>query len=163
MRLSEFGEFPLLCCCSVAQSCLSLCDPMDCSTPGSPVLHCLPEFAHIHVHWVGNAIKPSHPLLPPSFAFNLSQHQGLSQWVGSSHQVAKVLELQHQSFQWILISFRTDWFDLPAVQGTLKSLLQHLSLKASILYHSAFFMVQLSHPYMITGKTIALTIWNFPC
>ena len=96
------------------------------------------------------------------------QHQGLFKWVSSSHWVAKVLEfqLQHHSFQWI---FRVDflknwlvwWFDLCAVQGTLKSLLQHHNLKASIIWHSAFFMVQLSHPYMTTGKIIALTRWNF--
>ena len=97
----------------------------------------------------------------PSPAFNLSQHQGLFEWVSSSHQVAQVLELQlqHQSFQWTpgLISFRMDWWNLLAVQGTLKSLLQHHSSKASILWHSAFFLVQLSHPYRTTGKTIALT------
>ena len=99
------------CCwwwCSVTKSCPSLCDPMDGSTPGFSVLHCLPELAQIHVHWVGDAIQPSHPVPPPApFAFNLSQHQGLFQRVGSSHQVAEVLELQlqHQSFQWI---FRVD-------------------------------------------------------
>ena len=86
-------------------------------------------------------------------------------WVSYSHQVAKVLEfqLQHQSFQWTprLISFRMDWLDLLAVQGTLKSLLQHHTSKASILRHSAFFTVQLSHPYMTTGKTTALTRWTF--
>ena len=83
-------------------------DPMDCSTPGFPVLHSLPEFAQIHVHWVGDAIQPSHPLSSPSPALNLSQHQGLCQWVSSSHHVAKVLELQlqHQSFQWM---FRVDF------------------------------------------------------
>ena len=94
---------------SVTQSCLTLCDPMDCSTPGLPVQHQLPEFTQTHVHWVSDAIQPSHPLSSPfSPAFNLSQHQGLFQWVRSSHQVAKVLEfqLQHQSFQWI---FRTDF------------------------------------------------------
>ena len=126
--------------------------------PWTAGLHCLPELAQTHVHRVGDAIQPSHPLPSPSpFAFNLSQHQGLFQWVSSSHQVAKVLELQlqHQSFQWI---FRTD---LLAIQGTLKSLLQHHSWKASIFQHSAFFMVQLSHPYVTTGKTIALTIWTF--
>ena len=81
--------------------------PLDFSTPGFPVLHCLPEFAQSHVHWVGDAIQPSHPLSFPSLStFNLSQHQGLFQWVGSSHQVAKVLEFQHQSFQWI---FRIDF------------------------------------------------------
>ena len=93
---------------SVVQSCPTLCDPVDCSTPGLPVHHHLPESTQTHVHWVGDAIQPSHPLLTPSLpAFNLSQHQGLFQWVSSSHQVAKVLEfqLQHQSFQWI---FRTN-------------------------------------------------------
>ena len=104
---------------------------MDCSTPGSPVLHYLPEFAQIHVYWVGDAIQPSQPLLLPSPAFNLSQHQGLFQWVSSSYQVANVLELQPQAYS-RLISFRMDWLDL-AVQGTLKSLLQHHSLKASFL------------------------------
>ena len=91
-------------CCSVAQLCLTLCDPMDCSTPGFPVLHHLLELAQTHVHWVGDAIQLSHPLLPPfPFAFYLSQHQSLFDWVGSSHQVAKVLELQfhHQYFQWV--------------------------------------------------------------
>ena len=95
---------------SVAQSCPTLCDAMDCSTPGFPVLHHLPELAQTRVHWVGDAIWPSHPLLSPSpSAFNLSQHQDLFQWVSSSHQVTKVLEFQpqHQSFQWI---FRTDFF-----------------------------------------------------
>ena len=88
---------------SVTQSCLTLCDPMNCSTPGLPVHHQLPEFTQTHVHWVGDAIWPSHLLLSPSPpAFNLSQHQGLFQWVSSSHQVAKILEfpLQHLSFQW---------------------------------------------------------------
>ena len=96
------------CCCSVIQLCLTLFDPMDCSTPGVPVLNSLPEFAQTHVHWVSDAIQPSHPLSPPSPAFNFPQHQGLFQWVSSSPQVAKVLELQlwHQSFQWI---FRTDF------------------------------------------------------
>ena len=95
---------------SVAQSCLTLCDPMDGSTPGFPVHHQLPELTQTHVHCVGDAIQPSHPLLSPSppTTFNLSQPQGLFQWVGFSHQMAKVLEfqLQHQSFQWI---FRTDF------------------------------------------------------
>ena len=89
--------------CSLTQLCPALWDPMGCSTPGFPVLHHLPEFAQTQVHWVGDAILLSHPLSPPSPALNLSQHQGLFQWVSSSHQVAKVLEfhLQHQSFQWI--------------------------------------------------------------
>ena len=137
---------------------------MECSTPVLPVHHQILQLAQTHVHWVGDAIQPSHPLSSPSPAFNLSQHQGLFQWVSSSHQAAKVLELQlqHQLFQWSrLISFRIDWFDLLAVQGTLKSLLQHHSSKASILWHSDFFMVQLSKPYMTTGKTKALTRQTF--
>ena len=109
---------------------------------------------------VGDAIQPSHPLFSPSSpAFNLSQHQGLFKWISSLHQVAKVLEfqLQNQSFNEHsgLISFRMDWLDLLAVQETLKSLLQHRSLRASILRCSAFFIVQLSHQYMTTGKTRA--------
>ena len=94
---------------SVGQSCPTLCNPMGCSTPGLPVHHQFPEFTQTHVHWISDAIQPSHPLSSPSPpAFNLSQHQGLFKWVSSSHQVAKVLEfqLQHQSFQWI---FRTDF------------------------------------------------------
>ena len=111
-------------------------------------------------------MQPSQPLLSPyPPAFNLSQHQDLFKRVSSSHQVAKVLEfqLQHQSCNEYsgLISFRMDWSDLFAVQGTLKSLLQHHSSKASILWPSAFFLVQLSHPYMTTGKTIALMRWTF--
>ena len=91
------------CCCSVTKSCPTLCDSMDCSMPGFPV-HCLPELAQTHVHWVNDTIQPSHPLLPPSApALNISQHKGLFQWVCSSHHVARVLEiqLQHQSFQWV--------------------------------------------------------------
>ena len=143
---------------------------MDCSTPGLPAHHQLPELSQSYVHWVSDAIQPSHPLsspFPPTF--NLSQHQGLFKWVSSSHQVAKILELQlqHQSFNEYLelISFRIEWLDLPAVQGTLKSLLQHYSSKASILQRSAFFIVQPSHPYITTIhnyiKTIALTRWTF--
>ena len=99
------------CCCSVAKSCPTFCDPMDCSMPGFPVLHYLLEFTLVHVHWVGDGIQLSNPLASPSSsALNLSQHQSLFQWVGSSHPVAKVLKLQlqhqHQSFQWI---FRTDF------------------------------------------------------
>ena len=113
---------------SVTQSCPTSCDPMDCSTPGFPVRHELLELAQTHVHSVGEAIQPSHPLLSPSsLAFNLSQHQGLFKRVGSSHKVAKVLEFQLQfspSKEYSgLISFRIDWLDLLAVQGTLKSLL----------------------------------------
>ena len=134
---------------------------MDCSMPGFPVLHYLPEFAQTHVPWVGDDIQPSHPLPPPSpFAFNLSQDQGLFQWVRSLSQVAKVLELQlqHQSFLWIfrVDFFRIDWFDLLAVQG----ILQHYNSKASVLQHSAFFMVQLLHPYMTIGKNHSFDSMN---
>ena len=93
------------CCCIITKLCPTLCDAMDCSMPGSPVVHHFPEFAQVHVDWVSDAIQPSRPLLPPSpFAFNLPQHQGLFQWVGSLHHMGKVLELQlqHQSFQWII-------------------------------------------------------------
>jgi len=151
---------------SVVQLCPTLCDPMNHSTPGLPVHHQFPESSQTHVHWDSDAIQPSHPLLSPSPpALNLSQHQGLFKWVSSLHQVAKVFEfhLQHQSFQWTpgLISFRMDWLHLLAVQGTLKSLFQHQSSKASILWRSAFFIVTLSHPYVTTGKTIALSSWTF--
>ena len=136
---------------------------MDCSRPGLPVLHHLPEFAQTHVLWVDVAIQPSHPLSstsPP--AFNLSQHQGLFQWVSSSHQVAKGLATWCPSNEYAgLISFRIDWFDLLAAQGTLRSLLQHHSSKESILWCSTFFTVQLSQSSMTTGKTIALTIQTF--
>ena len=150
---------------SVAQSRPTLCDPMNWSTPGLPVHHQLPEFTQTHVHWVGDAIQPSHPLSSPSPpASNPSQHQGLFQWV-KSHEVVKVLEFQfsispsneHPG----LISFRMDWLDLLAVQGTLKNLIQHHSSKASLLRCSDFFVVQLSHPYMTTGKTRALTWRTF--
>ena len=152
---------------SVAQLCLTLCDPLDCSTSGLPVHHQLPEFTQTHIHWVGDAIQPSHPLLSPSPpAFNLSQHQSLFQWVSSLHQVGKLMlsfsfNISPSNEYSGLISFRMDWLHLFAVQGTLKSLLQHHSLKASILQCSAFFIVQLSHPYMTTGKTIALIRQTF--
>ena len=152
---------------SVAQSCPTLCDPMNCSTPGLPVHHQLLEFTQTHVHRVGDAIQPSHPLSSPSSpAPNPSQHQGLFKWVNSSHEVAKVLGvsaatsvLPMNTQDWI--SFRMDWLDRLAVQGTLKSLLQPYSSKASIFRRSAFFTVQVSHPYMTTGKTIALTRQTF--
>ena len=139
---------------------------MDCNTPGLPVHRQLLELAQTHVHQVGDAIQPSHPLLSPSPPdLNLSQHQGLFQWVSSSHQVAKVLELNFSissSNEYSgLVSYRINWLDLLAVQRTLKSLFQHHSLKASILQGSAFFMVQLSHPYMTIEKTIALTRQTF--
>ena len=140
---------------------------MDCSTPGLPVHHQLPEFTQTHVHRVGDAIQPTHPLSSPSPTFNLSQHQGFFKWVNSSHHVAKVLEfqLQNQSFQWI---FRTGFLEDGLVGSPYSprdsqhhSLLQHHSSKASILWHSAFFIVLLSHLYMTTGKTIALIRWTF--
>ena len=150
---------------SVAQLCPTLCNSMNRSMPDLPVHHQLPEFTLTHVPWAPNAIQPSCPLSSPSPpTFNLSQHQGLFKWVSSSHQGAKVLEfqLQHQSFQWTpRTDLLYDGLDLLAVQGTLKSLLQHHSSKVSILQRSAFFTVQLSHPYMTTGKTIALTRWTF--
>ena len=149
---------------SLAQSCLTHCAPMDCSRPGLPVHRWLLEFTPTHVHWVGDAIQPSHPLSSPSPTFSLSQHQGLFKWVHSLHQVDKLLQFQlsispsneHSG----LISFRMDWLDLLAVQGTLKRLLQHHGSKASILQCSAF-IPQLSHPYMTTGKTLALTRQTF--
>ena len=133
---------------------------------GFPVHHQLPGLAQIHVHWAGDAIQPSHPLsTPPLPAFNLSQYQGLFQCVSYSHQVAKVLEfhIQHKSFQQILglTSLRIDWLDLLSVQSTLKKLLQHHSSKASVLRRSAFFIVQFSHLYTTTGKTIVLTRQTF--
>ena len=148
---------------SVAQSCLTLCNPMNCSTPGLPVNHQLPEFTktHIHrVHAISSSVVPfcSCPQsLPASQSFLMSQ---LFTWGGQSTGVsasASNLPMNTQA----LISFRMDWLDLLGVQGTLKSLLQHHSSKALILRHSAFFTVQLSHPYMTTGKTIALTRWTF--
>ena len=132
---------------------------MDCSRPGLPVYHQLLEFTQTHLHWVSDAIQPSHPLPSPSPpSFNLSQHQGLFKWVISLHQRAKVLD--HSSEFSGLISFLKDWLNLTAVQGTLRSLLQHHSSKASIFCHSVF-IVQISYPYMTTGKTIDLTRQTF--
>ena len=151
---------------SVIQLCLTLCDPMDCSTPDLPVHHQLLEFTQAHVRWVGDAIQPSHPPSSPSPpAFNPSQHQGLFKWVSSSQQVAKVLELQLQcqSFQWIFRTFPLEWTGWISFQSKgLSSLFsQHHSSKASTLWRLAFFTVQLSHPFMTTGKTIALTRRTF--
>ena len=139
---------------------------MNCSTPGLPVHHQLPEFTQTHVHRVGDAIQPSHPLPSPSSpAPNPSQHQSLS-----NESTLRMRWPKYWSFSFSIIpskehpgpiSFRVDWLDFLAVQVTLKSLLQHHSSKASILWHSAFFTVQLSHPYMTTGKTIAFTRWTF--
>ena len=142
------------------------CDPMDCSTPGLPVHYRLLEFTQTHAHWVNDAIQPSHPLssTPPP-AFNLSQHPHLFKWVSSSHHGPKYwsfsFNISPSNEHSRLIAFRMDWLDLLAVQGTLKSLFQYHSSKASIIMCSAVFTVQLSHPYMTTEKTIALTRWTF--
>ena len=151
---------------SVAQSCPTLCDPMDHRMPGLLVYHQLPEFTQTHVHWVCDAIQPSHPLASPSPpALYLSHIR-----VFSNESALCIRWPKYWSFSFNispsneypgLISFRMDWLNLLAVQGTLKSLLQHHSSKASILQCSAFFIVQLSHPYISTGKTIALIIWTF--
>ena len=135
---------------------------MDCSTPVFSVLHHLPELAQIHAHWIGDAIQPSHPLLSPSPPASVFP----SIRVFSNESALSIRWLKYWIFSFNispssehpgLISFRMDWLDLLAVQGTLKSLLQHYSSKASVLRRSAFFMVQLSHPYMTTGKAVALT------
>ena len=142
---------------SVAQSCLTLCDPMDCSTPGFPVHHQLPELTQTHVHM---SVMPSNHLilccpllLPPSIFPRIR--------VFSSESVLRIRWQNYWSFSFSispsdkysgLVFFRMDLFDLLAVQGTLKSLLQHHSSKASIFWCSTFFIVQLSHPYMTTGK-----------
>ena len=147
---------------------------MDSSMPGFPVYHQYPELTQTHVHWVGDTIQTSHPLsspIPPTY--NLSQHQGLFQWISNElvpmnqftsgsqstgvSTSASVLPIEYSG----LISFKIDWLDLLAVKGTLKSFLQHHSSKASILWCSAFYLVQFSHPYMATGKIIALTRWIF--
>ena len=133
--------------------------------PGFPVHHQPPELAQTHVHRVGDAIQPSHPLLSPSPpAFNFPSIR-----VFSNESAFRIRWPKYWNFSFSispsseysgLISFRMDWLDLLAVQGTLKSLLQHHSSKASVLRHSAFFIVQLSYPHMTTGKTIALTRWT---
>jgi len=151
---------------SVTQSFTTLCDPMNRSTPGLPVHHQLPEFTQTHVHQVSDAIQPSHPLsspsppapIPPSiriFSNESTLHMRWLKYWSFSFSISPFKE--HPG----LISFKMDWLDLLAVQGIPKSLLQHYGSKASILRYSAFFTVQLSHPYMTTGKTIALTRWTF--
>ena len=156
------GEFNSTQFSSVAQSCPTLCDPMDCSTPGFPVHHQLSELAQTHVHRIGepsNHLILCHPLL-----LLLSMFPSIR--VFSNESVFCIRWPKYWNFSFSispsneysgLISFRFDWFDLLAVQGILKNLLQHHSSKASILQHSAFFVVQLSHPYNTAGKTIALT------
>ena len=146
------------CCCSVTKSCPTLCDPMDCSMPAFPVLHHLPELAQTHVHRVGDAIQPFHPLsssCPPAFRVFPNIR------VFSNESILRIRWPKYWSFSFSispsneylgLISFRIDWLDLLAVQGTLKSLLQHHSSKALILRCSVFFIAQLSHPYITPGK-----------
>ena len=144
---------------SVPQSSQTLCNPMDWSTPSFRVLHHLLELAQTHVHWVGDAIQPSWaPLLLPSILPSIR--------VFSNESVLLIRWPKYWSFSISpsneysgLISFRMGWLDLFAVQGTLKSLFQHHSSKASTLWYSAFFIVQLSHLYMTTGKTITLKRW----
>ena len=147
---------------SVAQLCLTLCDPMSRSMPGLPVHHHLPEFTQTHIHRVRDAIQQSHPLSSPSPPAPITPRIR----VFSNESTLRMRWPKYWSFSFSiipskeipgLISFTMDWLDLLAIQGTLKSLLQHHSSKASILQHSAFFTVQLSHPHMNTGKTIALT------
>ena len=165
MRLDEISgsAFQFI---SVPHSCPILCDSMNRSMLGLPVHHQFPEFTQTHVHQVGDAIQPSHPLSSPSPpAFNLPQHQDLFKWSALRIRWPKYWSFSfniHPSNEHSgLISFRMDWLDLLAIQGTLKSLLQHHSSKVSIFWHSAFFIIQLSHPYMTTGKTIALTSLTF--
>ena len=139
-------------CFSVAKLCPTLCDPMECSTSGFPVPYHLLKFVQTHIHWVGDAIQPPHPLLstsPP--ALNLSQCQDLFQWVSSLHQMAKVVELQlqHQSFQWI---FRVDFLWLTALISLLSKRLSRVFSSNTIWMHQFFYMVQLSHPYLTTEK-----------
>ena len=151
---------------SVAQSCPTVCDPMNRSTPGLSVHHLLLEFTQTHIHWVvmpSNHLILCRPLLLLPSIFPSIR-------VFSNESALRIRWPKYWSFSFSispsseqpgLISFRMDWLDLLAVQGTLKSLLQHHSSEASILWHSAFFTVQLSHPHMTTGKTIALTRRTF--
>ena len=146
---------------SVTQLCLALSNPMDYSTPGFLIHHQPPQLAQTYAHWVGNAIQSSHPLsspFPP--AFNLSQHQGLFQGVSSSHQVAKVLELQlqYQSFQWIFrTDFLWDWLIWSPCSPRDSQESSPIPQFKSIDSLALNFMIQISHPYMTTGKTITLT------
>ena len=148
-------------CCSVTKLCPTLCNPKNCSMPGFPVLHYLLELAQIHVHQVSDAIQSSHPchplLLLPSifpsigvFSNESAFHIRWPEYWSFSFSISPSSEYSG------LISFRIDWLDLLAVQGTLNSLPQHHSSEASVLQCSASFMVQLSHLYMTTGKTIVL-------
>ena len=151
----------------VTQSCPTLCDRMDCSTRGLPVHHQLPEFIQTHVQWVGDAIQPSHPPSSPSPpTFNLSQHQGLSQWVSSSHDVANVLGVSASASvhpmntqDWSPLGW-TGWISLQS-KGLSRVFIHTTVQKHQFFSIQFFFIVQLSHPYVTTGKTIALTRWMF--
>ena len=156
----QFSQFS-----SVAQSCLTLCDPMDCSTPGLSVHHQLPEFTQIVS--IESVMPSNHLILCHSLHLQPSIFTSIRVFFNESVLCIRWPKYWSFSFSMSLsneysglISLRIDWLDLLAVQGTLKSLLQHHSAKASIFQHSAFFTVQLSHPYMTTGKTTALTGWD---
>ena len=164
MAYYSFHMLPdTFCCCSVAQSGLTLCNPLDCGRPGFPVLHYLLKLMSLELMMPTNHLILCLPLLllPSIFlSINIFSNESAlcirwSMYLNFSFSISPFNEYSG------LISFRVDWFDLLAVQGTLKSLLQHHSSKTSILRCLAFFMVQLSHPYMTTGKTMALTIWIF--
>ena len=156
LHLFFFNRFVIVknsCCSSVTKLCPTLGNLINCSTPGFSVHDCLPEFAQTHVHWVSDAIQPSHPLLspsPPAFIFPsirvFSNESILSNRWPNYWSFTFSINPSYEYSE--LISFRTDWLDLLAIQGILKSLLQHHSSETSILRHSAFFIVQLSHPYM---------------
>jgi len=165
-NLNYYSQNECCCCFSVAKSHLNLCNHMDHSKTGFHFLHYYSEFAQTYVHWVGDAIELSCPLLSPSPpAFNLSQHQGLFQWVGSLHQVAKVLELQlqHQSFQWISrADFLYDWLVgspcCPTDSQESYPAPQFKNINSSAL---SLLLGSNSHPYTTTWKNIALTLWTF--
>ena len=150
---------------SVAQSCPTLCNPIDSSIAGLPVHHQLPESTQTHVHWLSDAINHlilCYPLfLPPSIFPSIRVFSNESVLIRWPKYWSFSFNISPSKEYSALISFRMDWLDLLAVQGTLKSLLHHHSSKASILQHSAFFTVQLLHPYMTTGKTIAMIRWTF--
>ena len=166
LKYKQTHAFSGYCCCSVAKLCLTLGDPMDCSTPGFPVLHYISEFVQTHVFsesvMLSNHLILWHPLLLLPSIFP-------SIWVFPNESALHIRWPKYWSFSFSispsneysgLTSFRIDWFDLLAVQGS-QNLPQHHSSKAPIVWCSAFFRAQLSHPYMTAGKTIALTIRNF--
>ena len=150
-------------CCSVTQSHLALCDPVDWSTSGFPALYYLLEFTQTHVHWISDAIQPFPPLSLPLFL--LSAFPSIREFSNVCIRWPKYwsfsFSISPSNEYWGLISLKISWFDLLAVQATLKGLLQHHSWKASILWCSAFFTVQLSQLYVTTWRTIALIIWTF--